>query len=222
MSKHMNAAPLLVLDLDGTLVDLLADLTTAINRLLASRGLSGFVPAEIAPMVGDGTATLLQRACAARRQQPNPGDLGAFIADYTAHAVVETRPYPGVDETLGKLKTSGWRFAICTNKLEAATKVLLQKLNLAHWFAAVGGGNSFAARKPNPMHLLGTIAAAGGFREKTLMVGDHANDVAVAKAAGVSSIFAAWGYSSPAMAEGASAVARHFTELAVIAPRLLP
>jgi phosphoglycolate phosphatase len=218
----MNAAPLLVLDLDGTLVDSLADLTAAINRLLASRGLSGFMPPEVAPMVGDGTATLLNRALAARGQPANTGDLDAFVADYTAHAVVETRPYQGVDDTLGKLKSSGWRFAVCTNKLEAATKVLLQELNLAHWFAAVGGGDSFAARKPNPVHLLGTIAAAGGLREQTVMVGDHANDVAVAKAAGVPSIFAAWGYGSPTMAEGAAAVTRHFTELAVIAPRLLP
>jgi phosphoglycolate phosphatase len=222
MSKPMTASPLLVLDLDGTLVDSLADLTAALNRLLAQHGLPAFAPAEIAPMVGDGTARLLERALAARGRAPKAGDHARFIADYSAHAVIETRLYPGVEETLATLKSSGWRFAICTNKPEAATKVLLQKLNLAHWFAAVGGGDSLPARKPHPAHLLGTIAAAGGTRECAVMAGDHANDVAVAKAARMPSIFAAWGYGLPAMAQGAKATARHFPELAAIVPHLLP
>jgi phosphoglycolate phosphatase len=218
----MTPFPLLVFDLDGTLVDSLPDLTAALNRLMAARGLLDFARAEVAPMVGDGTRKLVERAFAARGQSAHPRDHDAFVADYTAHAAIATRLYPGVAQTLAALRVAGWRFAICTNKSVAATKVVLEALDLAPWFVAVGGGDSFAAHKPDPVHLRGTIAVAGGTPEHAIMTGDHANDVAVAKASGVCSIFAAWGYGKPGMADGATAVAQHFTELAAIAPRLLP
>lgn len=221
MSKQAAPFPLLVLDLDGTLVDSLPDLTSALSRLMARRGLPGFVPAEVAPMVGDGTAILVARACAARGAPGTPEDLASFIADYTAHSSVASRLYPGVEETLAALNSRAWRFAICTNKPEAASRALLAALGIAPWFAAVGGGNSFPVRKPDPAHLLATIAAAGGSAERAVMAGDHANDVAAAKGAGLPSIFASWGYGAQAMAVGAAAIARSFAELAAIAPRLL-
>lgn len=222
MSKRMTIFPTLVLDLDGTLVDSLPDLTGALSRLMAARGLPGFMAAEIAPMVGDGTATLVKRAFAARGAVPDAHDHDRFVADYTAHVAVETRPYPQVGETLAALQAKGWHFAICTNKSTAATKALLAALGLTHWFGALGCGDSFPARKPEPVHLLATIAAAGGEPRHALMAGDHANDIAVAAAAGIPSIFAAWGYGSASMANAATAIARRFTDLAVIAPRLLP
>jgi phosphoglycolate phosphatase len=217
----MAAFPLLVFDLDGTLVDSLPDLTAALNRLMAARGLAGFALAEVAPMIGDGTTKLMERAFAARGQTGQAGDLEAFVGDYTAHAAIATRLYPGVEETLGVLRAAGWQFAICTNKTVAATRIVLKALDLAHWFIAVGGGDAFAAHKPNPIHLLGTITMAGGMPEHAVMIGDHANDVAVAKGSGVRSIFAAWGYGGPAMAQGASAIAQQIADLTVIAPRFL-
>jgi len=217
----MAAFPLLVLDLDGTLVDSLPDLTSALNRLLAARGVAPLTAAEVAPMVGDGTVKLVERALAARAQCSEARDVAAFLADYTAHAAIETRVYPGVEETLENLRSQDWRFAICTNKPEAATKVLLDAFHLAAWFSAIGGGDSFPARKPDPDHLLATIEAAGGTRQRAVMVGDHANDLAAAKAASVPSIFAAWGYGRLAAAHGPEIIARRFTELAVIAPRLV-
>lgn len=217
----MTGFPVLVLDLDGTLVDSLPDLTAAINRLMAARGLPGFVSAEIKPMIGDGIKKLIERAFAVRGRMPEAHDLATFVADYTAHVAVETQPYPQVGETLATLQQAGWRFAICTNKPRAATQALLKALGLAHWFAALGCGDSFPARKPDPAHLLGTIAASGAKPDCAVMVGDHANDMAVAKAVGIPSIFAAWGYGNAAMAQGASAVAQRFAELAAIAPRLL-
>jgi len=80
-------APLatLVLDLDGTIVDSLADLTAALNRLMAARGLAGFPALAVAAMVGDGTTKLVERAFAARSKEARKGDIGAFVADYTAH-----------------------------------------------------------------------------------------------------------------------------------------
>jgi phosphoglycolate phosphatase len=211
----------LVLDLDGTLVDSLPDLTAAINRLMAARGLTGFPPEALRPMIGDGTAKLVERSLAARGQKPQSGDLDAFTADYTAHVAVATRAFPGVEETLGVLKSAGWQFAICTNKRVAATRSLLEALGMAHWFAAIGGGDSFPVRKPNPAHLLATLKEADGTATRAIMVGDHANDIAAAHGAGMASIFAAWGYGAPTMAQGASAVAHRFPELARLAPSLL-
>ena len=211
----------LLLDLDGTLVHSVPDLTAALNRLMRARGLAGFTQPETARMVGDGVAKLVERAFAARGALPDSGAVAEFSADYAAHAAVETRPYPGVAEGLRSLTQEGWRLAVCTNKLEAAARSLLGSLGLAGYFAAIGGGDSFPVRKPDPAHLLATLRAAGGDPAYAVMGGDNANDVIAARGAGVPCIFAAWGYGMPAMAEGAAAVARDFTELVALARELV-
>jgi phosphoglycolate phosphatase len=211
----------LLLDLDGTLVDSVPDLAAALNRLLGTRGLAPLSRAEIAPMVGDGVAKLVERALAARGQAPDEGALAEYSADYGAHAAVETRPYPGVAEALNSLTGEGWLLAVCTNKPEAAARSLLGALGLAQCFAAIGGGDSFPVRKPDPAHLLATLTAAGGDPAHAVMAGDHANDVAAARGAALPCIFAAWGYGPLAMADGAAAVAHDFAELAAIARRLV-
>lgn len=217
----MASSATLLLDLDGTIVDSLPDLAGAINRLMATHGLAAFAPQEIARMIGDGTTKLVERAFAARGRDSRPGDLDVFLADYTAHATVATHAFPGVDETLGTLQAAGWQFAICTNKTAAATTKVLDALGLTHWFVAVGSGDSFPVRKPNPAHLLATLEVARGSAAHAVMVGDHANDVAAARGAAIPSVFAAWGYGVPSMAQGAAAVAQRFTDLAAIVPRLI-
>jgi phosphoglycolate phosphatase len=211
----------LLLDLDGTLVHSLPDLAAAVNRLLCARGLVALPQSEVASMIGDGVATLVERAFAARGRAPDPGAVAEFSADYGAHAAVETIPYPGVVDALGSLADEGWRLAVCTNKPEAAARGLLGALELSRYFAAVGGGDSFPVRKPDPAHLLATLRAAGGEPAHAVMAGDHANDVAAARGAGLPCVFATWGYGQPAMAEGAAATAGDFAELTVIARRLL-
>jgi phosphoglycolate phosphatase len=212
----------MVFDLDGTLVDALPDLTAALNRMLAARRLEPLTPADVRPMIGDGTQKLVERALAARGASYDDAAERTMVADYISHVASESRPYPGVNATLTRLQETGWKFAICTNKSSAATKALLKALDIAHWFAALGCGDSFAVRKPNPEHLARTIEAAGGGPARSLMVGDHANDIAVGKAVGVPTIFAAWGYGKRAMGKGASAVAERFAALATLGPQLLP
>jgi phosphoglycolate phosphatase len=211
----------LLLDLDGTLVHSVPDLTAALNRLMRARGLAEFTQPETALMVGDGVARLVERAFAARRRDPDAPAVAEFSADYGAHASVETRPYPGVRAGLQSLAAEGWRLAVCTNKPEAMARSLLAALGMAPLFAAIGGGDSFPVRKPDPRHLLATLRAAGGDAGSAVVAGDHANDVAAARGAGLPCIFAAWGYGPPAMAEGAAAVARDFAGLAATARRLL-
>ena len=146
------------------------------------------------------------------------------MAEYSADYVAACRDGdPAVSRGARGLHTlarEGWRLAVCTNKPEKAARTLLAALGLAALFAAVGGGDSFPVRKPDPAHLLATLQAAAGEPGHAVMAGDHANDVAAARGAGVPCIFAAWGYGPPAMAEGAAAVARDFVELTVIARRL--
>lgn len=202
----------LLLDLDGTLVDSVPDLAAAVNRLMAARDLAPFSLAEVTVMVGDGAAALLAKVFKARGVAQDAGALEAFLTDYTAHTAAETRPYPGVEAGLRHLADAGWRMAVCTNKPEAAARALLEALGLSGFFAAVGGGDSFPTRKPDPGHLLATLSAAGGVPERSIMVGDHHNDVLAARGAGVPCIFAAWGYGPRSMAEGAVAIAESFDE----------
>lgn len=211
----------LLLDLDGTLVDSVPDLAAALNRLMAARGLPPFSLAETARMVGDGVEALVRRAFAAHGQTPSAADIAAYVADYGAHYAVAARLYPGVDATLRSMRADGWRLAVCTNKLEQPARRLLQALGVGELFVAVGGGDSFPVRKPDPAHLLATLERAGGSPRSAVMAGDHANDVAGARGAGIPSIFAAWGYGAPDMAHGADAIAGSFPELPGLASALL-
>lgn len=212
----------LLLDLDGTLVDTVPDLAAALNRLMTSRRLPVFSHSETASMVGDGVAALVRKAFAARGGVPDPDAIAEFATDYAANAAVDSRPFPNVPVVLRSLLTDGWHLAVCTNKPEGAARSLLAALGLLDMMKAVGGGDSFPVRKPDPAHMTATLTAAGGSADRALMAGDHANDVVAARGAGMPCIFAAWGYGPPAMAEGAVAVARDITEMAEIANRLLP
>lgn len=212
----------LLFDLDGTLVDSVPDLTAALNRLLRARGLAPFDAATVTGFVGDGVRALVERAFAARGAVADAAAVTAYTDDYAAHASEATRPYPAVPETLAALCHAGWRLAVCTNKPEAPARRLLADLGLERFFAAVGGGDSFPARKPDPAHILGTLRLAGGERARALMVGDHRNDVQAAAGAGMPAIFAAWGYAPRASAQGAAAIAERFADLPEAAEALLP
>ena len=211
--------PTLLLDLDGTLVDTVPDLLASLNRLMAARGVPEFTAAEVVPMIGDGAAVLVRRAMAARGRDAAPADIKALLDDYTAHVADGSRLFPGVEETLRAMAADGWRFAVCTNKPVVPARELLQRLGVLHLFAAVGGGDSYRTRKPDPDHLLATLAEAGGQVRATVMVGDHHNDAQAAAGAGVPCIFAAWGYG--AVPAEVSATAQAFPEVARLAPGLI-
>jgi phosphoglycolate phosphatase len=192
-----------VFDLDGTLVDSAPDLHAALDRLMAVKRLPGFARAEVVGMIGDGVRVLLERAYAARSIALDEAGLQHFMTDYEANAAVLTRAFDGIPELLGGLRDAGWRLAVCTNKPEGAARVLLSGLGLDGHFSALGGGDSFPMRKPDPGHLRATLAAAGAAPEDAVMIGDHRNDIDAARGAGVRAIFAGWGYGPHSMAGGA-------------------
>lgn len=212
--------PTLLLDLDGTLVDTIPDLLSSLNRMMAVRGLPDFVAAEVRGMIGDGAAVLMRRAMASRGRVATTADLTDLLADYTAHVADGSRLFPDVEPTLRALAASGWRLAVCTNKPVVPARDLLASLGVLDLFAAVGGGDSYRTRKPDPQHLLSTLADAGGHVSAAVMVGDHHNDMHAAAGAKIPCVFAAWGYGDdPA---GAVATAGSFPEAAEIAKRLIP
>jgi phosphoglycolate phosphatase len=213
--------PLLVFDLDGTLVDSAPDITASVNRLLAARALPGLTQKQVAAMVGDGLHVLMNRVFATVGGQEDPAAADDYLADYEANVLVDTCLFPGTAAALDALAASGWHLAVCTNKPAYATRLLLEGLGIAGRFIAIGGGDSFAARKPDPLHVSETVRLAGGDPSRALMVGDHRNDVQAALGCGIRPIFAAWGYGSPDMANGASAIAATPAELPAIAARLL-
>jgi phosphoglycolate phosphatase len=211
-----------LLDLDGTLVDTVPDIATALNRLMQGRGLPGFSRKQVTAMVGDGVAVLVARAFAAHHLQPDAGAVAEMSADYTAHVAAESEPYPDVLRVLTELVGQDWCLAVCTNKPEQAARRLLAAVGLLPLLCAIGGGDSFAMRKPDPGHLLDTLAHAGGTADAAVVLGDHRNDVLAARGARMPSIFAAWGYGTAEMAQGCTCIAHNIADAAAIANRLLP
>ncbi len=173
-------------------------------------------------MVGDGIAALVSKAFTAYDRQPDPAAVDDMSADYTANVAVFSTLYPNVFSVLTSLSADGWCLAVCTNKPAQPARALLKALGILPLLSAVGGGDSFPVRKPDPRHLLATLTQASGTPEKALMLGDHRNDISAARAAGIPSIYAAWGYGSAGMEQGSTAQANNITEAAEMARRLLP
>jgi phosphoglycolate phosphatase len=192
-----------VFDLDGTLVHSAPDIHAAVNRVMQRRGLAPYSLAEVTAMIGDGTRVLVTRAFAGRGRPFEEAGHDELLADPDISNARLTAPFAGIAEALDAIEAAGWQLAICTNKPEAAARGLLASLGLGGRFAAIGGGDSFPVRKPDPEHLRATLKAAGGAPEAAVMIGDHRNDVQAAAGCGVACIFAAWGYGPRAMADGA-------------------
>ncbi len=216
----------LLLDFDGTLVDSAPDLAAALNLVLAESGRSRLALKDIKAMVGDGVATLVERGLAATGPRPHEADLPAVVARflelYGAAASQETRPYPGVLETLGSLKTAGWRLAVCTNKATQLTVRILADLNMTGLFEAVVGGDSLPVRKPDGGHLLGTLARLPDPPATAIMVGDSINDLLSARDAGLPVVLVTYGYGAGARTLGADRVIDRFAELPAALADLVP
>ena len=213
----------ILFDLDGTLVDSVPDLAAAANALLAEHGRPPLSPAQVTAMVGDGAAKLVERALSASglAALPLAPALARVLSLYQADATTRTRPYPGVPDVLTALGAAGSRLAVCTNKPERATRAVLEGLGLARHFTVVLGGDSLAARKPDPAPLLAALDRLGAPRAAAAMVGDHRNDVLAAQAAGIPAVFARYGYGEATLGDLVpSAAINRFAELPAALRRL--
>jgi phosphoglycolate phosphatase len=215
-------AKCLVLDLDGTITDSLPDIAAALNRSLARHGKDPLPLEQVRPMVGDGVAQLFLRGYAARGLTPSPEDMKEGLADYTAHSTDGTYLYPGALAAMRALKEAGWRLAVCTNKPDAPARILLDHVGVLPLLDAVGAGDSFPVKKPDPDHIRFTLRAAGAEMEEAVMIGDHHNDVAAGKGAGLPTIYAAWGYGPREVGAEADAVAESFADVPALCEQLRP
>jgi phosphoglycolate phosphatase len=208
----------IVFDLDGTLVDTAPDLVATLNALLARGGYRTVAYEDARIMIGGGARHMLAQALASQGVAPAPAALDRLFADFISHYAIHvadrSRPFPGLEAALDRLAAQGDRFAVCTNKLERLSLLLLERLGLAGRFAAVCGQDTFGIAKPDPELLRRTIARAGGSLERAVMVGDSAADVAIARGAGVPVVAVDFGYSDvPAARLKADLLIGHFDEL---------
>lgn len=209
---------LVVFDLDGTLLDTHADLIDSLNHTIASIGLAPVSYDDLTHLVGHGAKVMIERACKLHGHPLTEDESGPllqrFIAHYRSTMPGHTKPYPGLIAAMDNLKANGFTLAVCTNKLESLARTLIDALGLTHYFAAITGGDTFPVRKPDARHLLGTIEKAGGTPERSIMVGDSFNDIAVAKNAAVASIGVPFGYSDvPIESLEPTRIIQHFDEL---------
>jgi phosphoglycolate phosphatase len=210
--------PTIVFDLDGTLVDTAPDLVAVLNAVLARAGYGAMRYDDARTMIGGGARHMLERALSRQGVAGAPSDLDRmfadFIAYYAAHIADHSRPFPGLEQSLDRLAAQGARFAVCTNKLERLSVLLLERLGLAGRFAAICGQDTFGIAKPDPELLRRTIARAGASLETAVMIGDSIADVTIARGAGVPVIAVDFGYSDvPAASLKADRVIGHFDDL---------
>jgi phosphoglycolate phosphatase len=211
-------APTIVFDLDGTLIDTAPDLIDTLNVLFRREGLP-LVPYEVARnLIGGGARAMIARGIEADGRKISPAKLdqlfSEFIAHYSQHIADRSRPFPGLADALDALATDGFRFAVCTNKLERLSIMLLKELALADRFAAICGQDTFGIQKPDPEVLRRTVSAAGGSLSRAIMIGDSATDIRTARAAGIPVVAVDFGYSERPVSEfGPDRIISHFAEL---------
>lgn len=219
--------PIIVFDLDGTLVDTAPDLLDSLNHCLLNADMPEVEPAELRRYVGAGGRVMIERAFAAHGrplpEQQLESLMALFVEHYTAGMPGRSRPYPGAEDALARFDAAGFIAAVCTNKMEHMSRRLLEGLGLRDRFEAICGADTFNHRKPDPRHLLDTIARAGGDRDRAVMVGDSRTDIDTAKAAGIPVVAVDFGYSdAPVSSFEPDHVISDFSELTpLLAEKLL-
>ena len=201
----MTSARIIVFDLDGTLVDTAPDLINALNWVLDREGLPPVPLQSARTMIGAGARRLIERGLELEGRAASFEDVtrltGDFIDYYANHIADASRPFDGLESALDDLAALGYRFAVCTNKLEWLSKRLLDQLGLSARFAAICGADTFGVSKPDPAILRQTIARAGGQLSSAIMVGDAGPDIGVARRAGIPVIGVEFGYTEVPIAD---------------------
>ena len=212
----MPPTPALIFDLDGTLADTAPDLLGATNAVLAAQGRALLDLGHLRHMVGFGAKALIAQAMEASgapvTESQMPPLVDIFIAHYTAHIADNSRLFPGVAETLARLKAGGARLAVLTNKPQGLTDLVLPELALDGIFSAVYGAGRKAYTKPDPRIFHDVVEDCGG--GQAVMIGDSITDLNTARAAGAPCILMSYGFTPvPARELGADLVLDNFAQL---------
>jgi phosphoglycolate phosphatase len=186
---------LLIFDLDGTLIDSKRDLALSVNATRAHLGMGPLDIGKISSYVGNGAPVLIRRALDEQATDALVEEaLEFFLEYYREHKLDYTRLYPGVKESLDRLRAAGKRLAVLTNKPVAPSRGIVDGLGVSGHFFQIYGGNSFIFKKPNPIGVEKLMAEAGVDRGRTLMVGDSGVDVETARNAGVHACGVTYGF----------------------------
>ena len=193
IDKFRGKVKALLFDLDGTLIDSKRDLVQSVNATLRQMGRAELPEDLVASYVGSGAPILISRALGeSASEEERHRALRFFLAHYDAHKLDFTTEYPGVRETLEKLR--GLPMAVLTNKPVNISVRILEGLGLAGFFRAIYGGNSFATKKPDPLGANTALSELGIAAGEAAMVGDSEVDVQTARNAGMISAIVNFGF----------------------------
>ncbi|NIE79958.1 HAD hydrolase-like protein [Asaia sp. As-1742] len=209
-----------VFDLDGTLIDSLPDLAESGMELLKSYDLHPPSMEAVRSMIGDGANRLVDRLLiygGDEKRIDRDEATKRFLEIYEPRSTSKTRLFPDTQETLTTLRERGIACVICTNKPIKAAQDIIETLGIASMIDAIGGGDSFATRKPDPEHIRNTVRLIHAEPARGIMIGDHQNDIMAAMGVPMPSLFASWGYGDRSMSAHATAIAGCVAEL----PRLI-
>ena len=188
---------LVIFDLDGTLLNTIADLGTAANHTLQELGLPQHTLQEYTLMVGNGMRKLIMRALPNDKAADDAfvdSTLAAFLEYYGSHIDVYTTPYPGIPELISALSTDGYKLAVASNKIQAGAERLIAKFFPDIPFVAVMGNSPDYPLKPDAALVEYIMEKAGTDRAHTIMIGDSGTDIQTACNAGIPIIAVSWGF----------------------------
>ena len=188
---------LVIFDLDGTLLNTIADLGTAANHTLQELGLPQHTLDEYRLMVGNGMRKLIMRALPDQKAADDAfvdSTLAAFLEYYADHIDVHTTPYPGIPELISALSTQGYRLAVASNKIQAGAERLIARFFPQTDFVAVMGNSPVYPLKPDAAVVEYIMSKAGTDKAHTIMVGDSGTDIQTARNAGIPIIAVSWGF----------------------------
>ena len=195
----MHKPQMILIDVDGTLVDSVPDLAFCVDRMMEQLGREPRGERRVRDWVGNGVERLVRRALVgALDGEPDDADFERayplFMALYAQNTSKRSFLYPGVREGLDQLKIAGYRLGCVTNKAAQFTEPLLKDLGVFDDFSIVISGDTLAKKKPDPAPLLHAAEFFGCTPAQSLMIGDSVSDVAAARAAGFQIICMSYGY----------------------------
>lgn len=189
----MALAPLVLFDLDGTLVDTAPDLHAALNTLLAGQGRASVDAVAFRATVSRGGSAMLALAFPELDTEARLAMLPPFLALYEQSIALHSSLFAGMDRVLARIEQDG-RWGVVTNKPERLARRLLDEMALSPRCAVLIGGDTLPTRKPDPAPLLEACQRLGADPASAVYVGDDRRDIEAARAAGMRSVGAAWGY----------------------------
>ena len=190
-----KSTPLLIFDLDGTLIDSRLDLAHSVNATRAQAGHGPLPHEQIFSFVGNGAPVLIRRAMGPESSEEEIARALEFFLDYYRHHALDyTMLYPGVPESLHRLYAAGIRLAVLTNKPVRTSRRIMEGLGVARLFFQIYGGNSFEHKKPHRIGIDTLCRESGTPAKDTWMVGDSYVDVQTARNAGVASCGVTYGF----------------------------